>query len=294
MTPHLRHHVESLCAHGFYYLCQALPVDMASDLGALIGRTIGPMLGMSKYAADNLRHFLPALSPAQRGEVLLGMWENLGRVMAEYPHLKTIAAPESNRLEIIGGDETKALLARYPSAIFFSGHLGNWELFQQVAHLLDVPTTMIYRRPNNPHVERLLMQARGGNNDTHIAKGHTGARKAMAVLKNKGVIGMLVDQKLNEGIPVPFFGRPAMTAPAIAHFARRFECPIIPARVERLEKARFRVTLYPALFTDQECHPDHAVEKMLLEINQILESWIRERPDQWLWAHRRWGALLDD
>ena len=113
------------------------------------------------------------------------------------------------------------------------------------------------------------------------------------VLKNKGNIAMLVDQKLNEGLAIPFFGSPAMTAPAIAHFALRFNCPIIPTRVERLNGARFRVTLYPPLYMDKESIPDASIEAMLIKINMILESWIKERPAQWLWIHRRWGKFFN-
>jgi KDO2-lipid IV(A) lauroyltransferase len=236
---------------------------------------------------------MPALGPRQRKDIIGDMWDNIGRVLAEYPHLTAIADPARKRLEIVGVEALQECLAQHPSAIFFSGHLANWEVLQQAAARMQVPMVMIYRRPNNTLVEKLLMQARGGTDETHIPKGHSGARRAMMVLKNKGNIAMLVDQKLNEGLAIPFFGSPAMTAPAIAHFALRFNCPIIPTRVERLNGARFRVTLYPPLYMDKESIPDASIEAMLIKINMILESWIKERPAQWLWIHRRWGKFFN-
>lgn len=298
MTPRIRHIIkhrlryplEALLAHGFFSLSASLPIEAASNLGGMIGRIIGPMLSMTDIARDNLDHFMPSLSHNQRDEVVLEMWDNLGRVMAEYPHLNKIGH-DNRYLEIVGSEAAIATLKEHPNSIFFSGHLANWEVFRKAAEKLSIPITMIYRKPNNQRVEELLMRARGGNKESHIAKGHIGARQAVAVLKNKHPIGMLVDQKLNEGLAIPFFGRPAMTAPAIAHFALRYGCPVIPARVERLSGPQFQLTLYPALWIDKECHPDVAVEKMLVEINKLLEGWIRENPGQWLWAHRRWGHL---
>ena len=293
IRDYIRHPFEAAIAYGFYGLCKILPVDIASNMGGMIGRAIGPSLGMSKTARENLKRFLPALSPRQHQEIITEIWDNLGRIMAEYPHLSFISAPENQRLEIIGIEETKRILADHPSSIFFSGHFANWEVLQQAAKIMDVPMTMIYRRPNNPHVEKLLMKARGGTDTTHIAKGHSGARRAMSVLKNQGAIAMLVDQKMNEGLPIPFFGSLAMTAPAIAHFAMRFDCPVIPTRIERLKGAHFRVTLLPPLYIDKEINGDAAIERMLIDINNLLESWIRETPGQWLWLHRRWGKFFN-
>jgi KDO2-lipid IV(A) lauroyltransferase len=99
---------------------------------------------------------------------------------------------------------------------------------------------------------------------------------------------MLTDQKMNDGIPVPFFGRPAMTAPALAVLALRFDCVVLPARVERLGGAHFRLTVFPplALPRSGDSHADAAA--LMAQVNAILESWVRDRPQEWFWVHRRW------
>jgi len=93
---------------------------------------------------------------------------------------------------------------------------------------------------------------------------------------------------MNDGIPIPFFGRPAMTAPALAEFALRFDCPVVPARVERLRGARFRITLYPPMDLPRTGDRRADVVAIMTKINAVIEEWVRERPDQWLWLHNRW------
>jgi KDO2-lipid IV(A) lauroyltransferase len=99
---------------------------------------------------------------------------------------------------------------------------------------------------------------------------------------------MLADQKMNDGIALPFFGRPAMTAPALAVLALRFDCDVLPARVERLAGARFRLTVYPPLPLPRSGDHHADVAMLMILVNQTLESWIRDRPEQWFWLHRRW------
>ena len=115
-----------------------------------------------------------------------------------------------------------------------------------------------------------------------------GARKAIAVLRAGRRLGMLVDQKANDGIAVPFFGRDAMTPPALAQFALRFGCTVTPVRMERLDGCRFRVTFYPALDLPASGDRHADLAEAMRRVNAMLEGWIRERPAQWLWLHRRW------
>jgi Kdo2-lipid IVA lauroyltransferase/acyltransferase len=115
-----------------------------------------------------------------------------------------------------------------------------------------------------------------------------GAVKIARAIKNNEAIAMLVDQKMNDGIPVPFFGLTAMTAPAIAELALRYDAPIIPARVIRIKGANFETIIYPPLVYTKTGDKGKDVYNIMLTINQMLESWIREHPEQWFWVHKRW------
>ncbi|MDA1310612.1 MAG: lysophospholipid acyltransferase family protein, partial [Proteobacteria bacterium] len=125
--------------------------------------------------------------------------------------------------------------------------------------------------------------------DELIAKGPAGAMKLARIMRNGGHIALMVDQKLNEGIDVPFFGRPAKTAPAIALFALKYRCPVVPARVERLGGARFRVTFWPPIALPDSGDAKADTLALMTDVNGWLEEWIRQTPEQWLWLHRRWG-----
>jgi KDO2-lipid IV(A) lauroyltransferase len=271
----------------FLGLCRALPVDWASALGGWIGRTIVSRMAMTRKAARNLARAFPANSAAENRRILLGMCDNLGRVVAEYPHLPRICASlEGGRCEVVGVEHFHRLAADPRPGVLFSAHLANWEVAPYLARRADLPLPLVYRAPNNPWVDRLLRRFRDA--PQLIAKGPDGARQLLRLIRSRGKAGMLVDQKMNDGIAVPFFGRDAMTAPAIAQFALRLDCVLVPARTERLKGARFRVTVYPPLnITATEDRTADERAAMTL-INGMIEDWVRERPEQWLWLHRRW------
>jgi KDO2-lipid IV(A) lauroyltransferase len=152
----------------------------------------------------------------------------------------------------------------------------------------------IERRAIPPHPEwrhvpcdRMIARYRGDRGEL-IPKGAIAARRAIAALRRGTNLGLLADQKMNDGIPVQFFGRPAMTAPALAVLALRFDCDVLPLRVERLDGARFRVTVFPPLPLPHSGEPHADAAALMARVNEVLEAWIRDRPEQWLWLHQRW------
>lgn len=265
-----------------------LPLDWASALGGAMGRWIGPRLGITKRARANLHDTMPELSRADTDAIVRGMWDNLGRVVFEYPHLRKIKvfAPDG-RVETHGLEHLDRALAAQRKVIMFSGHIGNWEIAALAGGQYGIDVAQIYRAANNPIVDRMVARLRGDQGEL-IPKGAVASRRAVAALRRGGHLSLLADQKLNDGIPVPFFGRDAMTAPALALLALRFDCDVLPVRVERLHGARFRLTVYPPLPKPQTGDNGADVAALMLEVNRTLEAWIRERPEQWFWLHRRW------
>jgi KDO2-lipid IV(A) lauroyltransferase len=271
----------------FLGVCRLLPVDWASALGGWIGRTIGPRLGQSRKAMRNLAHALPENPPARNRQIILGMWDNLGRVIAEYPHLARICAQlDGGRVEIAGLERIRDLIDDGKPGILFGGHLANWEVQPFIARHTGLKLGLIYRAPNNEWVDRLLRRLRDA--PLLFRKGQEGAKALYSLLRHGGHAAMLVDQKMNDGIPVPFFGRDAMTAPAIAQFAVRLGCVLVPVRTERLRGARFRITVFPPLTIPDSGNRAADERAIMVTINGIIENWVREHPEQWLWLHRRW------
>ena len=284
----LGYRLEAWGAAAAFAIFRWLPLDRASALGGALARRIGPALAISKRAQRNLRAAMPELSAAEIDAILRDMWDNLGRVAAEYPHLRAIKvfAPGS-RVETRGFEHVDRALAAGRRMILFSGHLANWEIAALAAGQYGIDVVQIYRAANNPRVERMIARLRGSESE-FIPKGAVASRRAVAALRRGGHLALLADQKLNDGIPVPFFGRPAMTTPALGVLALRFDCEVLPARVERLAGARFRLTIYPPLPLPRSDSQENDVARLMESVNATLEGWIRERPPEWLWLHRRW------
>ncbi len=278
----IRYLIEAILLGILMGISKILPAQWASNFGGWVGRTIGPRLAASRKALNNIKSAFPDISNDRATDILIGMWDNLGRVMMEYPHLKHIA---QDRTEIIGAE----ILEKHKGqpAIIFAAHLGNWEV-PPPAMLLqkNIAASSIYRAPNNPLSGKMLHNARTlkGKINT-IPKSKTGTRHIVKALKENEHIGILIDQKYNEGLAIDFFGRPAMTSPAFVQLAQKFDCPLIPMRIERLKGTKFKVTILPPLNIK-----DKPLESVMTESHQLLEKWIKEKPEQWLWLHRRWNS----
>jgi KDO2-lipid IV(A) lauroyltransferase len=278
------------CAAGFvYFIFKILDVDKASALGGWLGRTVGPYLGVSKIARNNIKNTFPNLSEKNLQKVILEMWDNLGRTAAEHCHLdKFKPYIKDSRVEVFGIQYLEKIRKDGAPALFFSAHLANWEVTSLGASELGINVHLVYRRANNPFFDKLVMKTRDNVNKKLFPKGPEGARAIIKKIKNGESVAMLVDQKMNDGIAVPFFGRDAMTAPAIAELSMRYKCPIIPVRVERTTGAYFKITVYPPLNNSIQTDKNIDSKVIMTEINEMLESWIEEKPAQWLWIHKRW------
>ena len=285
---HLVHVLEGWGAALCFGAFGLLPLDWASAIGGALARAIGPRLGISKRAWLNIARALPELSQAEIAEIIAGMWDNLGRVAAEYPHLRKLRVFDPRGVvETHGFEHMDQAVAAGRRMIIFSGHIANWEIGMLAAVQYGIEVAQIYRAANNPLVDRMITRFRGIGGEL-IPKGTLAARRAIAVLRRGAHLTMLADQKMNDGIPVPFFGRPAMTTSALAALALRFDCDVLPARVERLGGARFRLTVFPPLPLPRSADHHADVAALMVRINETLEGWIRDRPEEWFWVHRRW------
>ncbi len=283
----LRYAGETTLAYLIYGFFSLLPSKQASALGGKLLEKIGPRMGITRVAYKNLDMAFPEKTASEKAAIVKGMWNNLGRVIAEYPHLDKIWS----EVELVGAENLAKIRTDNRPVIFWGGHMANWECAAMAGRRNDIDVHVVYRKPNNPGVDGLLRRARAkGGAAGHIAKGDDGAREILAVLRRNGAVGILIDQKLTEGIPVPFFGQDARTAPVVAAFAQRLDCDVYPLRVERLDEGRLRVTFYPAMtLPPPSGDRDADMKALMAEMNSQLESWIREKPADWLWIHKRWG-----
>jgi KDO2-lipid IV(A) lauroyltransferase len=191
-------------------------------------------------------------------------------------------------VEIVGLKHVDAGLARKTPIMFFTALIGNWEIGPLAMMRYGLPLEIVYRAANNKWADRLFLTGRRDVVGGLIPKGAKRARMIVKALDEGKSMGMLVDQKMNDGIAVPFFGRDAMTAPALAQLALKYNCTVIPTCVERLGGARYRLVFEAPLELPRTGNRHAGVLALMTAVNARIETWVRRRPGQWLWLHHRW------
>jgi len=266
-------------------------LDVASAAMGRTWRVLAPLTGRHKRALAHMALALPETSPAERETIARAMWENLGRVFAETFMLDRIVADPS-RIEFADAARVREIVASGRGCSMASLHYGNWEVVVVPATANGMRSGGIYRPLRNPLVERYLLSQRAGLYPGGLfQKGDAVGRKVLAFVKEGGHIAMLADQRKAHGLDIAFFGHPAPTNPFPAMIARVLDVPLVAARTIRTGGARFRIEIeeVPVPRTDDRSADVLAATKAL---HAIFERWIREHPDHWMWAQKRWGAVL--
>ena len=268
----------------------------AADFAGATLRRIGPLLKEHRLGRDNLRAAFPGKSDAEIETILAGAWDNLGRVAAEFVHLDEfhVAGPDShdpNAIMLEPGmlERCRRVIGGGRPMLGFACHTANWEISAVVAKQLGANCAVLYRRPNIRAIGDAVVKLRTGVMGQMIPTG-LDAPVHLAHLLQQGVhVGMLVDQHFTKGVEVNFFGRPCKANPLIALLARQVECPIIGLRVIRLPDGnRFRGEITAPLEPPRDADGRIDVKGTMQAITAVIEGWVRECPEQWLWLHRRW------
>jgi len=286
-----QHYLEAAVFFTLIGFFRALGMRRASAFGGWVGRTLGPRVSAANRARRNLELAMPELSPEQREKVVVQMFDNLGRTMAEYAHLHRFTTlGKDAHIEIEGVEVFEKIQAEGKGALLVSGHFANWELMPLGLRERGAKGAEVYRAPNNPFIDNWMIKQRATYIfPVQIPKGTEGGRALLKVIRGGDYVAMLIDQKMNDGIPVPFFGHDAMTPPAAAALSLRYKIPIVPARLERIKGTKFRlsVTEPPNLPSTGDTNMD--IYNLTVWLNEFLEKAIRANPSQWLWLHQRWG-----
>jgi KDO2-lipid IV(A) lauroyltransferase len=267
--------------------------DRASDRCGAFLRRVGPLLPAHRIGRANLRAAYPDKDEAWISETLRGAWENLGRVAGEYVHLGTLwdfdpAHPHAGRIISDDAPLYERMLNDGQPALCFAAHLGNWELPAVMAAAHGMPSAVLYRMPNNKAIAREITRIREPLMG-HLIRSRAQAPLEMAAALERGDhVGMLVDQRFSRGVDVTFFGRRCKANPLIPRLARQFECPVVGMRVIRLPGHRFRICGEGPFDLPRDASGRIDVPQSTQLITSVIERWVRENPDQWLWFHRRW------
>ena len=281
-------------------LIRTAPIDTGGNVSAKLWRLIAPYDRRHQRALSNLAIAFPEKSLQERRAIALVMWENLGRVMAETMQIDRIVA-EPDRLELT--ETTSRVFARYRnkmgSAIGVTLHMGNWELAAWPLTLAGNNPAAVYRRVNNPYVDRYLRQLRRklypggllgkGRINGSAEEGQKTARQVMDFVRQGGRLGLVCDLHDRTGLPVPFFGKPARSVTIPALIARRVGARIWIGRCVRLgNQSRFKIE-FQELKVPRTANAAQDVKAVTAAMQAQFEVWVRERPEQWMWSNRRWS-----
>jgi KDO2-lipid IV(A) lauroyltransferase len=256
---------------------------------------MGPHLAYQRTGRDNLRAAFPEKSPAEIDDILRGVWDNLGRIGAEFVHLDRLwdhdlQRPETGRVIVPPESIARLVSLRDDGrpALLFGAHLANWELPALAAIAYGLPGAIVYQRPHIAAVGEEIFRLRKATMGALIPAGQDAPLRIADALKHGVHVGMLVDQHFTMGVDVEFFGRRCKANPTLARLARHFDCPIHGTRAIRLADRRFRLELTEAVEAPRDAEGKIDVAATMQTITTIVEGWVREHPEQWLWLHRRW------
>ena len=270
-----------------------LPAKAGIAFFCWFARVVGPLLPRHQVALNNLRKAYPEKDEAWVKQTAIEMWENMGRLFAEYVFLDKIFdfdpdAKEPGLVEVDGIDIFIKLREEKKPHIFFTAHTGNFELLPICAATFDLNVTALFRPPNNPYIAKQVLRARRTKMG-HLVPSKAGAAWSLAAKLSEGDnVGMLVDQKFRRGIPGTFFNRPVRTNPLLIKLARQYDCDVYPARCIRLKGGRYRLELYNHMDLPRDEAGNIDVNASAQKLNDVVEAWVREYPGQWMWFHKRW------
>jgi KDO2-lipid IV(A) lauroyltransferase len=268
-------------------IVRCLPLETASAMIGAVWRRAAPFSKRHKRALAHLEIAYPQSTEAERLQIADEMWDTMGRIFAESFRLAEIAF--SGRVVLDNPEQIRAVLKDERGFVVCAAHQGNWEVGVAVLAELGYKTAGIYQRLKNPYVDAAARRLReplypGGL----LPKGQQTARAAMRHVREGGVISIMADLRENRGVRVPFFGRDAASTPFPAMLAVTLGAKLVIGEVIREPGVRFRVRI-DEIEVVRTGDREADIIATTANLQAKIETYVRARPGQWMWGHRRWG-----
>ena len=282
----IRYFVEFLIIIFLLVIFKILGFKLASSLGGLIGRSVGPFFRSKKKILSNISKALPKIGEKNTELIVKKMWENYGRILSEYMFIKNFRNSKYKKFLTIEGQEIlNELKDSKEPVVFISGHFNNFELMAMQIEKSGINLAAIYRPLNNIFLNKIMEKIRTKYIcRKQIKKGGSGTRELLESFKNNYSIAIMIDQRVSESIKVDFFNQKASTTTIPAQLVKKFGSKIVPIYIERINGVYFKMTVNRPIIFEKES----TIEEITLKLNKWLEKMILINPDQWIWSHDRW------
>ena len=269
-----------------FIIFKILGFKLASNMGGYIGKKIGPLFRSKQTILTNIRNALPSANKADLELIIQSMWENYGRILAEYVFLKDFRKEKLNDyLEIEGKEHLNKVRDSNEQVVFVSGHFNNFELMAMQIEKSGINLAAIYRPLNNIFLNGIMEKIRKKYIcKNQIKKGRSGTRELLKSFNNKNSIALMIDQRVSEGEKSNFFGQDAFTTTIPAQLVKKFGCKIVPIHIERYNNFYFKMKVEEPI----NYNKDSSIDEITLSLNKLLENMILKNPGQWIWSHNRW------
>ena len=270
----------------FFSLFKILGLNFSSKIGGKLFEKIGPLFRSKKLIQTNIKRALPHISQENLNEIVKLMWNNYGRVFAEYIFIKDFRDGKySSNIKIEGQDILEKIKQTEQQVIFISGHLSNFELMAMHLEKTGIKLSAIYRPLNNIFLNPLMEKIRKKYICKHqIKKGIGGMKKLMSLKKENFSTALMIDQRVSEGIFSNFFDQRALTTTIPAQLIKKFKIPVVPIHIQRNNGPNFKITIQKPIIFSEEA----SIQIITDKLNYVLENLIKIKPEQWIWSHNRW------
>jgi len=270
----------------FFSLFKILGLRFSSALGGKLFEIIGPLFISKKLIHSNIRKAFPEINLIKLEKITKLMWNNYGRVFAEYMFIKGFRTNTLNtKIEIEGQKILEEIKKKNKSVIFISGHLSNFELMAMHIEKTGIKLSAIYRPLNNIFLNKIMERIRKKYIcKNQIKKGIGGLKKLIGLKRDNYSTALMIDQRVSEGIKSNFFNQKALTTTIPAQLVKKFKIPVVPIFIERIDNINFKIVVKKPIYFDN----DISIADITDELNLVLEKMIIYKPENWIWSHNRW------
>lgn len=291
MKPQLRHALEAAAAGAVGFAAGLLPRAAVLAFGRALGAAWGRMDQRHlRIAEDNLAQAFPDWDARRRRDTALGVYGHFGKVLLDILWMARRDRDEVLRLvDVSGAEHVEAALDAGRGVILVTAHVGNWELHGMAHGWRFGPIGVIARPLDNPALDTRLCDVRRRPGNTVIYKKRALPQVLRLLRENRGV-AILIDQNVQagDGVFVDFFGRPAATTTVAAALAIKTGCALVPTHTELGADGRYALVYEPPVTVPASGDREADVQAITQQLTTAIEGWVRRRPEQWLWLHRRW------